>query len=144
MNLQKMIFLDRDGVLNRVWVHEEQGTIDSPMNIQQVELFPEIPKTLKSLQDLGFGLCIVTNQPAAAKRKTTLENLQKVHQEIVRQCESQGAKIITSKICFHRSEDNCSCRKPKPGMLLEVVQEHPVHIKDSWMIGDGEIGRAHV
>jgi D-glycero-D-manno-heptose 1,7-bisphosphate phosphatase len=133
----KVIFLDRDGVLNKIVVHQELGTIDSPMNVGEVELLPKVPEALLLLSQKGFELVITTNQPAAAKGKTTLANLNQVHAKIVELCEKGGARITTSKLCLHRAEDNCNCRKPQPGMLLEYLQDHP-HLQksQSWIIGD--------
>lgn len=133
-----LILLDRDGTLNPMVVDPEHGTIDSPLHLSQVSILPGIPEALAKLQSLGFGLAIVTNQPAAAKGKTTLKNLESVHSEIVRQVQSEGAKILSSHICFHRAEDHCFCRKPKTGLLSAAFTENPRFLQNtSWIIGDG-------
>jgi len=83
-------------------------------------------------------MAIVTNQPAAAKQKTTKANLEAVHKAIVDEIEKAGGKIQSSHICFHRSEDNCACRKPRTGLLEEAFKQNPGYAKDtSWLIGDG-------
>jgi D-glycero-D-manno-heptose 1,7-bisphosphate phosphatase len=133
-----LILLDRDGVLNRIIVNAEQGTIDSPLAVDQVEIFPYVPGALAKLCSAGYRLAIVTNQPAWAKGKTTQENLEKVHARVVEGVQTAGARIASSHICFHRSEDGCSCRKPKTGLLEDAFRqagEKPG--EDSWMIGDG-------
>lgn len=142
-----LILLDRDGVLNEVVIDPEHGTIDSPLHPDQVKVRPEVPRALSELTRLGYGLAIVTNQPSAAKGKTTLANLKAVHEKIVSLVESQGAKILSSHICFHRSEDGCACRKPKPGLLLEAFERNPTYDRaQAWMVGDGvtdvEAGKA--
>jgi histidinol phosphatase-like enzyme len=69
-----LVILDRDGVLNAMVVDAEHGTIDSPLHPSQVEVFPWVPRALARLAGLGFGLAIASNQPAAAKGKTTLSS----------------------------------------------------------------------
>lgn len=143
----RLIILDRDGVLNRHTVDPEQGTIDSPLHPSQVELEPGVPQLLKRLEALGFGLCIATNQPAAAKGKTTRANLEAVHAKVVAGAEAAGAHILSSHLCFHRAEDGCDCRKPKPGLLEQAFAANPTATRaGSWMVGDGvtdvEAGKA--
>jgi histidinol-phosphate phosphatase family protein len=136
--VDKLILLDRDGVLNRVVVDPEHGTIDSPLNPSQVKVFDGIPFLLFELNRAGYQFAIVTNQPAAAKGKTTAKNLQATHDLIVSILESEGAQILSSHICFHRSEDGCSCRKPKAGLLEAAFKANPGFSSfDSWMVGDG-------
>jgi len=134
----KLILLDRDGTLNAMVVHAEHGTINSPMHTGEVQMLPGVPEALVRLNQMGYGLVIVSNQPAAAKGLTTRKHLEEVHGRIVHQCESAGAKIISSHICFHRTEDRCDCRKPLPGLLHQAFASHPGgHPEQSWMVGDG-------
>src|SRR5260370_22613455 len=107
-----LILLDRDGVLNRVVVDPEHGTIDSPLHPDQVDVFPWVPEALLRLQRAGFGLAIVSNQPAASKGKTTRENLERVQARVLAEAQRAGARIASSHLCFHRSEYGCSRRKP--------------------------------
>lgn len=138
MSAAGLILLDRDGVLNRLVVDPEHGTIDSPLHPTQVEVPPEVPVVLARLCAAGYGLAICSNQPAAAKGKTTRENLEATHATVVSRLESAGAKILSSHLCFHRAEDHCACRKPKPALLLEALAAHPRHERSgSWMVGDG-------
>jgi histidinol-phosphate phosphatase family protein len=133
-----LIFLDRDGVLNQMVIDAEHGTIDSPLHPNQVNVFPWVAEALFLLQKGGHGLCIVTNQPAAAKKKTTFLNLEEVQKKVVLEAEKAGAKILSSQICFHRAEDSCDCRKPKTGLLEAAFSLHSNYLKtESWMVGDG-------
>lgn len=135
---RSLILLDRDGVLNDVVVHPELGIVDSPLNPDQVQVPPEVPEILAEMTQKGFGLVIVTNQPSAAKGKTTLENLQAVHAKVVSECEKKGGRILKSYVCFHRAEDQCSCRKPKPALLIQALKDFSDYPpSQSWMVGDG-------
>jgi len=136
--MNSLILLDRDGVLNRLVVDPEQGTVDSPLHPTQVEVFPWVPEAVAMLTKGGYGLVIVTNQPAWAKGKTTQKNLLAVHEAVVNAVISKGGKVLSSYICFHKAEDNCACRKPKTGLLEEAFRSNNGSTRESsWMVGDG-------
>lgn len=133
-----MILLDRDGVLNRLVVDPEHGTVDSPLHPAQVEVFPFVAEALARLTDAGYGLAIVTNQPAWAKGKTTRANLEAVHAAVLAAVTTVGGKIVSSHMCLHRAEDNCDCRKPRTGLLRAALAMQPdADPASSWMVGDG-------
>jgi D-glycero-D-manno-heptose 1,7-bisphosphate phosphatase len=133
---ERLLILDRDGVLNRM-VAGTDGSLDSPMSTDQVRVFPWVPPALKRLQEGGYGLCIATNQPSAAKGKATRPALEEVHARILELAQADGARILSSHICWHLAEDGCACRKPKPGLLLEALVAHPRLAKGgAWMAGD--------
>jgi D-glycero-D-manno-heptose 1,7-bisphosphate phosphatase len=130
--------LDRDGVVNQLTIDADHGTINSPLFPAQAEIVPGAPRALADLNKMGFGLAIATNQPAAAKGLTTMQNLRETHAKIVAAAESLGASVLSSHICFHRAEDGCSCRKPKTGLLAEAFARNPGFDRAlSWMVGDG-------
>ncbi len=132
-----MILLDRDGVVNALLVDPRSGTIDSPLHPDQVQLLPGVVEALAQLTEAGYGLAIVSNQPAWAKGKTSWQNLQAVHAGIVRAATSSGGRILSSHLCLHRREDSCDCRKPKTGLLREVFTANPGYDPAvSWIVGD--------
>jgi len=132
-----LIVLDRDGVLNRTVPNPAEPRPDSPLEVSEAEVFPWVPGVLRELTAAGYALVVASNQPAAAKGKTTRAVLDAVHAEILRQAQAEGGVILSSHICFHRSEDGCACRKPATGLLVEAFARHagcePAH---SWMVGD--------
>jgi len=112
--------------------------VDSPLHPSQVELFPFISDVVARLTRAGYGLAVVSNQPAAAKGKTTRENLEKVNAKVIELAQAGGGLILSSHICYHRSEDRCACRKPRTGLLEAAFRQHAVYTRDaSWMVGDG-------
>jgi histidinol-phosphate phosphatase family protein len=132
-----LIVLDRDGVLNRTVPNPAEPRPDSPMHAGEVSVFPWVSPTLRALADAGFGLCVASNQPAAAKGKTTRVALEEAHARVLREAERDGARILSSHVCFHRAEDGCDCRKPRTGLLREAFLQHPSYvISESWMVGD--------
>jgi D-glycero-D-manno-heptose 1,7-bisphosphate phosphatase len=133
-----LILLDRDGVLNRLVVDHEHGTIDSPLAPDQVELLGGVPEALARLTAAGYGLAVVTNQPAAAKHKTTRRNLEAAHEAVLAAATRRGGRVLSSHVCFHRAEDGCACRKPRTGLLEEALARNPGHDRrGAWMVGDG-------
>lgn len=135
---QSLIILDRDGVLNDIVLDENHGTIDSPLHPSQVSVFPWVPNALNQLTRAGYPIVVVTNQPAWAKKKTTRENLLATHEKVLNISQQGGGEILSSHICFHKSEENCECRKPKVGLLKEAFQLFPDCVpSQSWMVGDG-------
>jgi D-glycero-D-manno-heptose 1,7-bisphosphate phosphatase len=132
-----LIVLDRDGVLNRLLDNPAEPRPDSPMRPSEVEIFPWVPAVLRELTVAGFGLVIASNQPAAAKGKTTRAELEAAHAEVLRAATSAGGVILSSHLCFHRAEDGCTCRKPATGLLEEAFARHSTFRRaGSWMVGD--------
>lgn len=132
----KLIVLDRDGVLNRLIPRFPQRPPESPLSLAEVELLPNVATDVRRLCDAGFTLAVATNQPSAAKGTASLEVLHQIHRTIVALAEAEGGKIHSSYICFHRAEDNCECRKPKPGLLRDAMNHTRARPETSWMVGD--------
>ncbi len=146
-----LAILDRDGVLNKMTIDPEHGTLDSPLHPTQIQMASQIAQSLKRIADAGYLLAVATNQPAAAKGKTTVANLEAVMKQILEQAQSEGARVETWRMCLHQGGDGCACRKPKPGMLLEIIAEIEAKYgaldrTHCWMVGDGitdlQAGRA--
>jgi D-glycero-D-manno-heptose 1,7-bisphosphate phosphatase len=134
---RSLIVLDRDGVLNRLIDNPAEPRPDGPMRASQVVVFPWVPQALRQLTEAGYGIVVASNQPAWAKGKTTRADLEDAHAAVLRKAQSEGGIILSSHICYHRSEDACLCRKPHPGLLAEAFARHPKYAVDgSWMVGD--------
>jgi len=136
-NREALIVLDRDGVLNRTVPNPAEPRPDSPLRVGEVEVFPWVPEVLRELTAAGFGLVVASNQPAAAKGKTTRAALEEVHAEVLRAAQVAGGVILSSHVCFHRAEDDCACRKPRTGLLVEAFAQN-AHFRPaaSWLAGD--------
>jgi transaldolase len=133
----RLIVLDRDGVLNRLIQRAPNEPPESPLTREEIALLPGVPAALRRLSDAGFLLAVATNQPAAAKGKLTRAALDAIHAEIIALAESGGARIASSFVCYHRAEDGCECRKPRPGLLSDALRALPGTIPErSWMVGD--------
>jgi len=128
-NFRKAIFLDRDGVLNK----ERK---DYVKNISELEIFPEVIIPIKKLKEEGFLIIIITNQSAINRDIITFEDVQQIHQHIQNYLREFEIELDGFYICPHRPDENCSCRKPKSGLILKAIDEFNIDIKSSWMIGD--------
>jgi D-glycero-D-manno-heptose 1,7-bisphosphate phosphatase len=107
------------------------------LRVDDVVVFPWVPAVLRQLTDAGYALSIASNQPAFAKGKASLEALARVHERVLAEAQRDGGVISSSHLCFHRSEDGCACRKPKPGLLLDALALHPACEREQvWMVGD--------
>jgi len=135
--LRGLIVLDRDGVLNRMVFRSQAEPFDSPLGVEEVELLPGVPDALRRLTDAGFALSLASNQPAAAKGKTTRADLDAVHEKVLAAAEAKGGRIQSSHICYHRAEDGCDCRKPRTGLLEAALAGTPGgRPETSWIVGD--------
>jgi histidinol-phosphate phosphatase family protein len=139
LRAKPLVILDRDGVINRVVPHADDPR-DSPLNLGEVELMPFAAEAVVELARHGAALAIASNQPAAAKGKTTRAEAEAVHAQIL----SALPPGVRSHLCWHKKEDGCACRKPKPGLLLDAMAEAPN--LETWFVGDKvtdhEAGRA--
>jgi len=129
--MNKAIFLDRDGVINK----ERK---DYVKKIEELEIFPEIGKFVKILKDEGFLVIIITNQSVINRNLTTHQDIEKIHNEIQRHLIKYNTKIDDFYYCPHKPDEDCFCRKPNPGMILEAIKDYNIDVKLSWMIGDNE------
>lgn len=151
------VFLDRDGVINEIVYNEDTELMDSPMNVSQFEMFPGVADAIKAFRNKGYYVFIVTNQPAAAKGKTTLINLYDINTYFVNEMKKEGAEIDNVFMCMHYPKKlkltkddylikTCDCRKPKPGMILAAANKYNLDLENSYMVGDSftdvQCGRA--
>jgi D-glycero-D-manno-heptose 1,7-bisphosphate phosphatase len=123
------VFLDRDGVLNRVvW---RDGKPASPRGLSELAIEAEAPAALAALKAAGFALFVVTNQPDVRRGLMTGEALDAIHAAL-----ALALPVDAIAACRHDNADACACRKPKPGLLTELAERHGLDLSASFMIGD--------
>jgi D-sedoheptulose 7-phosphate isomerase len=125
----RAVFLDRDGVINRTFVRN--GKPFPPANLQELEVLPGVPEALQELKQQGYKLLVVTNQPDVARGKQSQEMLDAFHRTL-----AARLPLDDILVCEHTDEDECDCRKPLPGMLLEAARRHHIDLAASFMVGD--------
>lgn len=140
-NRQKAVFLDRDGTINRY-----AGFLRDP---DEMELIPGAAEAVNEIHRNGYLAIVVTNQPVIARGEVTWEGLRKIHDKMELLLGKEGAYIDDIFICPHHPDSgfpgevpelkiNCSCRKPKPGLILKAAEKYHIDLQKSWMIGDSE------
>ena len=125
----KLIILDRDGVINQ----------DSDAFIKSPDEWKAIPGSLQAIAKLnqaGYLVVVATNQSGIGRKLFDMATLNAIHQKMHIAAQQVGAEIDAVFFCPHVSEDNCDCRKPKPGMLQEIASRYDVSLKGIHCIGD--------
>ncbi len=142
-------FLDRDGVLNELVPDQSSGRPESPLRVDDVRLLPGAAAAANELARAGFALVCVSNQPAAAKGKVSVEQLHAVHARVLDLLGRQGVRFDATCLCLHHPEGlvgelsgPCDCRKPAPGMLLDAAKTLGLDLAASWMLGDTDTDMA--
>jgi D-glycero-D-manno-heptose 1,7-bisphosphate phosphatase len=129
MLLKKVVFLDRDGVINR----------DSSDYIKCWEEFIFLPNSLEALKILtlkGFTLIVITNQSIINRKWVLPEVLEDIHRRMKSTVALHGGRIADIYFCPHTPEQGCSCRKPKPGLIQQAGEKYAIDISDAIMVGD--------
>ena len=127
--MNKAIFLDRDGIIN---IERK----DYVKTVEEFVLIDGIFDAIKLIKDKGYLVIIITNQSAINRKIIDESDLQKIHDVLFKQAKKQNIKIDGIYFCPHIPDENCECRKPKPGMILKAAKEFQIDLKKSIMIGD--------
>jgi histidinol-phosphate phosphatase family protein len=133
--MRKIIFLDRDGVINR-----DPAEKRYVMHWRDFEFLPGSVKALKKLNDSGYKIVVISNQAGVAKGLFSLEDLRKVNRRMLGALRKRGAEITKVYYCSHRDEDNCSCRKPRTGLFIKAIQDlgfRRFNWRQTYFVGDG-------
>ncbi len=131
MNKLKTVFVDRDGVIN-------QERSDYVKSISELEIYPNVAKNIKLLKDAGFLVVVITNQSAVNRGIVTHEMINQIHNSIQDHLKKHGTFLDGFYYCPHTPDENCNCRKPKPGLLQQAILELNIDLNSSWMIGDSD------
>ena len=126
---KKAVFLDRDGVINRAPIIA--GIPQSPKSLHELEINNGVEEAINLLRKKGFELVVVTNQPDIARGKLNSDVLTRIHESIANKT---GVKHFFS--CIHDEIQNCECRKPKPGLILQATSQLNLDLKRSFLVGD--------
>lgn len=140
-NKQKAIFLDRDGTINKY--------VGFLRNINDFELLEGVTEAIRKINEAGYLAIVITNQPVIARGEVSFEELDEIHNKMETLLGKEGAYLDAIYYCPHHPHKgykgerpelkiDCSCRKPKSGMLLKAAEYFNIDLAQSWMIGDGE------
>lgn len=127
--MQRAVFIDRDGVICR-------NRTDHVKSWEEFVFLPGAKEALVRLSSTDFLIIVITNQAIVNRGIVPAEVVEGIHHRMVREVVAVGGRIDRVVYCPHRPDENCSCRKPQPGMLLQTAQEMGIDLTHSWLIGD--------
>ena len=136
-NLRAAVFLDRDGT-----IAEEVGYLN---HISRFRLLDGVASAIRKLNEAALPAVVVTNQSGVGRGYFPEELVREVHEKMVVELRSAGARLDGVYYCPHVAADGCHCRKPKTGMLDEAAHGLALDLRKSFVVGDryGEIELAH-
>jgi D-glycero-D-manno-heptose 1,7-bisphosphate phosphatase len=127
--LKKVVFLDRDGTINR----------DSPDYIKSWQDFEFLPGSLKAIERLtafGFTTILITNQSAVPRKYITVEQLDDMHRMMKDVVETNAGEIKDIFYCSHMPDEGCNCRKPQPGLIFQARDKYHIDLTAAVLVGD--------
>jgi D-glycero-D-manno-heptose 1,7-bisphosphate phosphatase len=127
--MQSLIILDRDGVINE----------DSDEYIKSPDEFIPIAGSLEAIAKLnraGYTIVVATNQSGIARGYFDEPTLHAMHDKLRTLLAAEGGRIDRIYYCPHGPDNHCDCRKPKPGLLQQILKDYPVDPADAIAIGD--------
>ena len=128
--LRQGILVDRDGVLI-------QDRSDYVRTVAHVQLLPQVTAAIGRLWEAGYTVCVVTNQSGIAKGLYSHSDVAAIHRFIEAELHRQsGDGRMCWYYCPHQDSDNCTCRKPQSGLLLNALQDQQLLPAQTWMVGD--------
>ena len=123
------IFLDRDGVIN-------ENQADYVKSWSEFRFLPGSLEAIAKLTQAGHRIIVCTNQAGVARGSLTVETVEEIHRQMVAAIAEAGGVIEKVYYCPHSKDENCVCRKPRPGMLLRARDELGLDMSDAVFIGD--------
>lgn len=132
----KAIFLDRDGVIN-----QHPGDLKYVDSWKKFKFLKGVKSALKELSQNGYLLFIASNQAGVSKGVYSQDTLDKITVKMLGELQKTGALFQAVYYCIHKKEENCGCRKPKPGLIKKAIEEArefgiQIEAKKSYFIGD--------
>jgi D-glycero-D-manno-heptose 1,7-bisphosphate phosphatase len=135
---RRFIVLDRDGT-----IIEEHEYLSQP---EQIRLIPGAGAALRELQQMGFGVVVITNQSGIGRGFFDQAQLGRIHQRLEQLLVGEGVRLDGVYVCPHLPDDDCACRKPRLGLMEKAAKDLGFRLEDSIVIGDKacdiEMGRA--
>jgi D-glycero-D-manno-heptose 1,7-bisphosphate phosphatase len=135
----KAVFLDRDGVIN-------ENRADHVKSWGEFRFLPGAPEAIARLSRAGVLVFVITNQAIVNRGLVSRATVDALNHRMVREIERHGGRIAAVAYCVHRPDEQCGCRKPQPGLLLNLAHRHRLNLDHGVVIGDAltdiEAGRS--
>lgn len=127
--MRPLVILDRDGVIN----YDSDEYIKSPQEWQPIEGSLE---AIARLNHADFRVAVATNQSGLARKLFTMDTLVDIHNKMHKLVKEAGGRLDAIAFCPHAPRDDCECRKPKPGMLIDLAKRFNIQLSNIYIIGD--------
>lgn len=127
----KVIFLDRDGVINKY-----PGDKLYVTSLRKFKFLPNAKKAVALLSKNGYRIFVASNQAGVGKGTYSQKTLDIITAKLLADIQKSGGRIDKVYYCTHRKEAGCACRKPKPGLLKQAAREFKFNLKNVYFIGD--------
>jgi len=127
----KIVFLDRDGVINKY-----PGDRQYVTSLRKFKFLPRAKKAIALLTKKGFKIFVASNQAGIGGGIYSQRTLDRITAKMLAEIDKAGGKITKVYYCIHRKDAGCLCRKPKPGMLKRCAKEFKFKLKGTYFIGD--------
>lgn len=127
----KIVFLDRDGVINY-----DPGDKLYVTRVKDFHFIPKAKTAIAKLTKAGYKVFVISNQAGIGKGLFSEHDLNKITDYMLKALRHSNGKIVKAYYCLHRKEDNCSCRKPKTGLLEKAAKKFHLNLKESFFVGD--------
>lgn len=128
MDLQA-VFLDRDGVIN-------ENRTDHVKSWAEFRFLPGVPEAVARLTQGGVKVFVVSNQAMINRGLATRDGVESLHRQMIHEIERCGGRIEAVAFCPHRPEEECECRKPRTGLLLDLARDHALDLGRAAVVGD--------
>lgn len=125
----RLVILDRDGVIN----HDSEQFIKTPEEWRPI---PGSLEAIASLNQAGFRVVVASNQSGVGRGLIDMSTLNAIHAKMHAMLARAGGRVEAVFFCPHAADSRCACRKPKPGLLLEIALRYHVDLKGVPVIGD--------
>ena len=125
---KKIIYLDRDGVIN-----EDFGYVSK---IEDFNFVDGVFKACKEFLTLGYEIIVVTNQSGIGRNYYSEDEFLELTKYMKNEFKKEDIDILNVYYCPHNPDEDCSCRKPKAGMILQSLNDFNIDLQNSWLIGD--------
>lgn len=129
MNKLKLIILDRDGVINQ----------DAGSSVNSPEEWVALPGSLEAIARLSrekYSVVIIANQSGISRGLLTINTLNRIHQKMLSELSRLGGEISAIFFCPHSEKENCTCRKPAPGLFFKLSERLNVDLREVYAVGD--------
>jgi D-glycero-D-manno-heptose 1,7-bisphosphate phosphatase len=127
--MQPALFLDRDGVII-------ENRADYVRTWSDVAIYPQALDALVRIKNSQYKILVITNQSAVGRGLISQDAAREINDRLVAEIQSSGGRIDGIFMCPHAPQENCSCRKPEPGLILQAASRHSIDLQNSILIGD--------